>query len=235
MTTMFADFKTDAPIFAAIRVVGGAMTQRDVHAIKGAIAEAVRIKDDKPIFDIARELDDDDDGLSKSEVKVLQDGLSAARKGDAVLPPVARGREIGADGLALIKQFEGLELTAYLCPAKVWTVGYGSTGPHVRPGMTITEADAERLLRQDLDRFEEAVDKAAPGTPQPMFDAMVSFAFNVGIGAFERSTLLRLHKAGQYHGAKGQFAAWNKAGGRVLPGLTRRRAAEASLYGKGIS
>lgn len=227
---MFTDFKTDAPIFAAIRAVGGPMTQRDVLAVKGALAEAVRLKDDKPIFDVARDLDDDEDGLSQAEVDLINAGLAAARQGWEQLPPVARGRQIGPRGLALIKGFEGLRLAAYLCPAKVWTIGYGSTGSHVKPGMVISEAEADGLLRRDLDRFEQAVDNAAPGASQAQFDAMVSLAFNIGVGAFLRSSVLRLHKAGDFRRAAEAFGMWNKAGGRVLPGLTRRRAAEAALY-----
>lgn len=139
-------------------------------------------------------------------------------------------RSIGARGLALIKAFEGLQLRAYLCPAGVWTIGYGSTGDHVAPGKVISETEAEALLRQDLHRFEAAVDKAAPGASQNRFDALVAFAFNVGVGAFLSSTLLRKHRAGDFAGAAAEFARWNKAGGKVLPGLTRRRAAEAALY-----
>lgn len=231
---MFVNFKTDGPIFAAVRAVGGPLTQRDVYAVKGAIAEAGRLRDDKPIFDIARQLDDDDDGLSHAEVALLQDGLAAARAGQAALPPVVRGREIGPEGLALIKRFEGLKLTAYLCPARVWTIGYGSTGPHVRPGLTISQEAAEKLLRDDLDRFEDAVAKAAPHAPQPMYDAMVSLAFNIGIGGFLKSSVLRLHLAGDHRRAAEAFGLWNKADGKILPGLVTRRAAEANLYRKAM-
>ncbi|MFT3967097.1 MAG: lysozyme [Sphingobium sp.] len=139
-------------------------------------------------------------------------------------------RRIGARGLLIIKQFEGLRLTAYLCPAKVWTIGYGSTGEKVRQGMTITATQAEALLREDLDRFERAVSVAAPNATQNQFDAMVSLAFNIGIANFNSSTLLRKHRAGDHSGAQAEFARWNKAGGQVLAGLTRRRAAEAALY-----
>lgn len=140
-------------------------------------------------------------------------------------------RRIGPKGLALIKSSEGLRLKAYRCPADVPTIGYGSTGPHVRMGMTITEAEAEALLRKDLARFEAGVVKlAGPMTPG-QFSALVSFAFNLGLGALGKSTLLKKHKAGDFAGAKAEFAKWNRAGGRVLAGLTKRRAAEAELYG----
>ena len=142
-------------------------------------------------------------------------------------------RAINKEGLELIKFFEGCKLTSYLCPAKVWTVGYGSTGSHVKPGMTITKEQAEELLRSDLRRFEDYVAaNCAPATDN-QFSALVSFAFNVGEGALGSSTLRRLHMAKDYEGAAQQFARWNKAGGKVLAGLTRRREAEAALYRKG--
>lgn len=226
---MFIDFRDDRPIFDAIRVIGGKFDQRDVFAIHGAIAEARRLREDKPLFDVARRLDDDD-GLSQLEVDTLNAGLIAARAGIALPMVYGRERAIGSAGLALIKAFEGLRLTAYLCPARVWTIGYGSTGPHVRPGLTITEPEAEDLLERDLDRFEDAVDRAAPDATTWQFDAMVSLAFNIGIGAFGKSSVLRLHKAGEFRRAAEAFGMWVKADGRTLPGLVRRRAAEAELY-----
>lgn len=139
-------------------------------------------------------------------------------------------RRISAAGLDLIKRFEGLRLNAYRCPADVPTIGYGSTGPHVRMGMTITEAEAEDLLTRDLARFEKGVAELGGDMTQGQFDAMVSLAFNVGLEAFRKSTLLALHRAGDHGAAARQFARWNKADGRVLTGLTRRRAAEAAIY-----
>jgi len=140
-------------------------------------------------------------------------------------------RSINKAGLAIIKASEGLRLKTYLCPANVLTIGYGSTGSHVKPGMVITEAQAEELLRSDLRRFEDAVAKAAPNATDNQFAAMVSLAFNIGIGAFTKpSTVLRKHKAGDHVGAAEGFKLWNKGGGRVLPGLVKRRAVEAQLY-----
>ena len=105
---------------------------------------------------------------------------------------------ISAQGIDLIKHFEGVKLKAYLCPAKVPTIGYGSTGPHVKLGMVITLPEAEDLLRHDLERFEAAVTKAArPGTKQHEFDAMVALAFNIGVAAFLGSTLLKQHNEGR--------------------------------------
>ena len=144
-------------------------------------------------------------------------------------------RHINAAGLALLKEFEGCKLTAYPDPATggdPWTIGYGSTGPHVKRGVTITQAEAERLLLADLDRFEQAVTRyvTVPLT-QNQFDALVSFTYNCGQGSLQTSTLLRKLNAGDYAGAQGQFARWNRAGGKEMAGLTRRRAAEAELFG----
>lgn len=139
--------------------------------------------------------------------------------------------KISDKGLKLIKDFEGLKLTSYLCPANVWTIGYGSTGPHVKEGMTITEQEAEDLLKEDVSKFEDCVNQAVEvDLTQEEFDALVSFSFNVGCGAFMGSTLLRLLNAGNKQAAAQQFPRWNKAGGKVLAGLTRRREAEKALY-----
>ena len=138
--------------------------------------------------------------------------------------------KISDNGLDLIRRFEGCELSAYKCPAGVLTVGYGSTGPHVKPGMTITQDEADELLRKDVERFDRAVQSLAPTSTQGQHDAMTSFAFNVGITALEGSTLLKMHRAGNYEAAAGQFRRWNRGGGRVLAGLTKRRAAEAETY-----
>lgn len=141
-------------------------------------------------------------------------------------------RQINEAGLAIVKDSEGLRLKAYVCPAGVLTIGYGSTGKHVKPGMVITEAEAEKLLRDDLARFERFVEMRCGPSNDNQFSALVSFAFNVGEQALATSTLRRFHTAGDYANAAKQFARWNKAGGRVLPGLTKRRAREAALYGK---
>lgn len=145
------------------------------------------------------------------------------------------GRTISKAGIELIKQFEGLRLKAYPDPATggaPWTIGVGHTGG-VRPGDVITEARADELLRQDLGRFESAVNRLCPITTQGQFDALVSLTFNVGEDNLETSTLRRLHNAGDYAGAAAQFARWNRAAGKVMLGLTRRRAAEAQLYRSG--
>lgn len=138
--------------------------------------------------------------------------------------------QISKAGLDLIKQFEGLYLNAYRCPAGVPTIGYGHTAG-VAMGQTITQQQADDYLRRDVRQLERAVARlvTVPLT-QGQFDALVSFAFNLGEGALAQSTLLRLLNAGDYAGAAAQFDRWNKAGGRVLPGLVRRRAAERALF-----
>lgn len=135
-----------------------------------------------------------------------------------------------AAGRALIKSFEGFRADAYLCPAGVWTIGYGHTGD-VKPGQRVTEHQADAILEYDLDRFERGVaDLVDVPLTANQFSALVSFAFNLGLDALERSTLLALLNAGDYQGASRQFARWRIAGGKVLPGLERRRAAERALF-----
>lgn len=141
--------------------------------------------------------------------------------------------KISQNGIDLIKSFEGMKLKAYPDPATggdPWTIGVGHTGPDVHPGLVITEAQADELLRKDLQRFVDAVNRLCPITTQGQFDALVSFCFNVGDGNLKTSTLRRLHNEGAYDAAAMQFARWSRANGKVMKGLTRRRAAEASLY-----
>lgn len=131
----------------------------------------------------------------------------------------------------IIKKHEGLRLEAYLpTPNDVWTIGYGHTHT-TKQGMRITEAQAEALLRKDIAWVEEAVNKfvVVPLT-QNQFDALASFVFNVGEGAFSKSTLLRLLNSGDYEGAANQFLRWNKQKGRILKGLTKRREEERKLF-----
>ena len=140
--------------------------------------------------------------------------------------------KINDAGIALIKSAEGLKLDSYRCPAGVATVGYGHTGPDVRIPMTITPGEAERLLHEDLARFENGVTNCLGGcaTNPNQFSAMVSLSYNIGLGNFATSTVLKRHKLGQYAGAANAFLLWDKAKGKVLPGLTRRREDERELY-----
>ena len=134
---------------------------------------------------------------------------------------------------ALLRAFEGLSLKAYPDPGTKgdpWTIGYGHTGPEVRPGMTITDERAEVLLVEDAERHAQHVRSLCKGsqTSQHQFDALVSFDFNTA--KLHSSTLLKRHLAGQHDAASREFHRWVYAGGRQLRGLIRRRAAEAALY-----
>lgn len=133
-------------------------------------------------------------------------------------------------GLSIIRQFEGCKLKAYLCPAGVWTIGWGRT-TNVKRGDICSQEQADKWLVQEYDAFEKKV-RALVKVPVTanQLGALVSFAYNIGTGALGSSTLLKKLNAGDYVGAAGQFARWNKAGGRVLAGLTKRRAAEAALF-----
>ena len=134
-------------------------------------------------------------------------------------------------GLELIKRFEGFSEKPYLCPAKVWTIGYGSTHGISKNTPPVTKEQAEELLRRDLREFEHDINEAVkvPLT-QGQFDALVSLVYNIGSGAFRKSTLLRQLNQGKYDKVPYELARWNKAGGKILPGITRRRAAEAALW-----
>lgn len=134
------------------------------------------------------------------------------------------------EGLALIKNEESLRLSTYICPAGKLTIGYGHTGDDVYDGETITLDDAESILRRDVCRFESCVSGTCAETTPEQFSAMVSLAFNIGENAFRKSSVARLHNRRAYSQAGQAFALWNKAGDAVLPGLVRRRAAEAALY-----
>lgn len=138
-------------------------------------------------------------------------------------------------GASLIKEFEGERLAAYRCPAGVWTIGYGHTDaagpPKVTPGMRISSQEADRILAKDLTKYEAAVERlVSVPLSQNQFDALVSFAFNCGVGALEKSTLLKKLNRGDYDAVPAELMKWNKAGGKELPGLTRRRRAEAKLW-----
>lgn len=136
----------------------------------------------------------------------------------------------GAAGLALIKRFEGFRPKAYICPAGVLTIGYGTTKGVYR-GEVITEAQAEQFLFRDLAGFEAAIKKyVRVPLNQNQFDALVCFTYNVGSGNLASSTLLKRLNAGAYNEVPGQLMRWNKGGGRVLPGLTDRRSAEGALW-----
>ena len=144
--------------------------------------------------------------------------------------------KINAAALQLVKDFEGFRADAYADPVGIWTIGYGTTaraglGIDPKPGMKITEAEASRLLMAGLEKFARLI---VPGIKVPVtdneFGAMLSLAYNIGPGAFLKSSVLRRFNAGDKAGAADAFLMWNKAGGKVLKGLTRRREAERALF-----
>lgn len=148
----------------------------------------------------------------------------------------------GPLAIKLLHHFEGCKLRAYKCPAGVWTIGYGDTGPHVTPGLVWTQDQAEAAFRARLAReFEPAVRECCTAETTPaQFGAMVALAYNIGTGprewkpgrpkGFRQSSVARLHRAGDHAGAALAFLSWNRVAGKAVAGLTRRRSAEAALY-----
>ena len=135
-----------------------------------------------------------------------------------------------AEGIALIKKFEGCELESYLCPADVWTIGYGTT-KNVIEGMRITENQAEELLKKDLETFEEEIERLVKvPLSQCQFDSLVAWTYNLGATNLKKSTLLKVLNRAEHDEVPIQIKRWNKANGEVLKGLVRRREAEALLY-----
>lgn len=130
-----------------------------------------------------------------------------------------------------IKAHEGLRLKAYI-PVKndAWTIGYGHTGRDVYQGLQITKDDAERLLRNDLERFEYAVRQIKVPLNQHQFDALVSFTYNIGVGAFNRSTLLTEINKGNYDAVPHQLSRWVYSSGVKYRGLIKRRQYEANIF-----
>ncbi|MFT4056447.1 MAG: lysozyme [Novosphingobium sp.] len=159
-------------------------------------------------------------------------------------PRMTATLQLGPEGETLIKKWEGYKkdlgdgrVQSYPDPATggaPWTIGWGSTGPDVKRGTIWTREKAQQRFASHIE--EEAAPAVRKGigsapTAQRQFDAMVSLAYNIGVANFLKSTLLRKHVAGDYSGAQAQFAVWNKAAGKVMQGLTNRRADEAKLYG----
>ncbi len=134
------------------------------------------------------------------------------------------------EGLALIKKFEGLELEAYKCAAGVWTIGYGHT-KDVQEGDVWSESHADHMLEVELEEFEGYINNnVTVALSQNQFDALVSWVYNLGPANLKASTMLKVLNSGDYEGVPAQIKRWNKAGGKVLEGLIRRREAEALLF-----
>ena len=193
--------------------------------------------DRKLIFDAVRRLLGR--GFGQAEVAALDAAIDSALRPESP-DPVELPRAVSAAGVALVRRFEGCArrradglVEAYPDPGSggaPWTIGWGATGPGIGPGTSWTRGQCDARLAADLARHATEVAQAIGNAPttQAQFDAMVSFHYNTG--AIGRATLTRRHRAGDHAGAAREFARWNRAGGRVLAGLTRRRAAEAALY-----
>jgi GH24 family phage-related lysozyme (muramidase) len=187
----------------------------------------------KALFDAVRQIK----GAALTQADV--DAVNAALAPDDVeAPPASPGVLTPSPaGVKLMHDFEGCRLQAYADPGSddghPWTIGWGSTGPGIAKGVVWTQQQADDRFAADLAKFAAKVRDVLGGakTTGPQFDAMVSLAYNIGVGAFSKSTVLRKHRAGDYPGAQAAFAMWNKNDGAVMAGLTRRRAAEAARYG----
>lgn len=139
--------------------------------------------------------------------------------------------ETSQKGLDFIKQFEGIRKKAYLDSVNIPTIGVGHTGPEVYMGMEITDEQVDEYLKEDVKEAENAVNKFVEvDLSQDQFDALVSFTFNLGSGNLQQSTLLKKVNAGDTEGASQEFQKWNRAGGKVVVGLTKRRLGEADLF-----
>lgn len=151
-------------------------------------------------------------------------------KGEEIYKIEGRNFKISPEGINMIKEFEGLELEAYYCPAGVLTIGYGTTS-EVEKGEKITEDEAEEFLREDLTQCENQLNKlVSVDLTQGQVDALVSFIYNLGAGNLKKSTLLEKLNKKDYDGAEEEFIKWNKVNGKVLKGLTRRREAEKKRF-----
>lgn len=191
----------------------------------------------KPVFDTVRELLDR--GFRQAEVERIDRAIDAAC---GALQPAAELKP-GSQAFELIKRFEGCAslrpdglVEAYPDPGTggaPWTIGWGATGPDIGPGTVWTQEQCDARLVRDVKRHAAEVAKALgkAATTQAQFDALVSFHYNTG--AIARATLTERHCAGDHVAAMEEFARWNRAGGRVLKGLVRRRQAEARVYARG--
>lgn len=194
-------------------------------------------------------LDDDSDFGKNTELKVIEFQKEHGLKPNGVVDDLVWSKilevskkndnyKTSIDGINLIKKFEGCKLKAYLCPAKIPTIGFGNTqyenGVKVKIGDVINESRSEELLKFILEDFEEGVSKLLKvDIDQHKFDALVCLAYNIGLGNFKKSTVLKLVNQNPFDPSiEINWLAWNKAGGKVLTGLTRRRTEEYNLYKK---
>ncbi|WP_299191474.1 lysozyme [uncultured Erythrobacter sp.] len=233
------------PIFDLVRrMLGRGFKQSEVDALDNLLDESPDMGPDTGLETRVEGLDAEAAKVSSLDRVTGGPSVPSIRRKDRL--SFLRKRKIGTAGTALIKRFEGCArlrrdglVEAYPDPgtgAEPWTIGWGATGPglggteRIGPDTVWTQEQCDKRLDDDLVRYARDVERAIGDTPtsQEQFDAMVSFHYNTG--AISRATLTKKHNAGDYAGAAAEFARWNKAGGRVLKGLVRRRAAEAKLY-----
>ena len=163
-------------------------------------------------------------------LSLLQKILALFSRPEATMPEPTEPTYISPDCVTIIKHFEGCRLTAYRDPVGIWTIGYGQT-EGVHAGMTITQNEAETMLQKALDdKYVPGVQRLFGPLEQHQADALVSFAYNLGVGALQKSTLRKKILAGDLAGAADEFLKWHFAGGKSLAGLRRRRAAERARF-----
>jgi GH24 family phage-related lysozyme (muramidase) len=201
----------------------------------------------KPIFDAVRDMlgrayTQDEVGKLDAAIDAAEGSLPATSTPQKQPSAPAGGRAIGTAGMKLIQTFEGCAkkrsdgtFEAYPDPGSggdPWTIGWGATGAGIKKGVVWTQQQCDERFTKDMQRYADDVSRALGNAPttQNQFDALCSFHYNTG--AIGKATLTKRHKEGKFAEAANEFAKWNKAGGRVLAGLTRRRTAEAELYRK---
>lgn len=190
----------------------------------------------KRIFDAVRQILGR--GFTAAEIEILDDAIDEYDTKALKIEDFGGVPDlmVSQKAIDLIHSFESCKLTAYPDPGskdgKPWTIGWGSTGPDIVRGTTWTQEQADRRFEQHLAQLCTNVKRVLGGAPtaQHQFDALVSFAYNLGVGEFSGSTLLKKHKAGDFGGAAAEFGKWVFNDGRKMNGLVRRRAAERTLY-----
>lgn len=218
-------------VIPLLAFIGKKIYQPELHQIQGFAALPNKDENIKNLFSSFRKIAGG--VLSQKQV----DGINAliASISAPELKTTAKLKTLSPSGIELIAGFEGYRANAYLCPAKVWTIGFGTTvypdGKRVKSGDYCTPEQAKAYKAHDLKKFEDTVSSTVKvGLTQNQFDALVSLAYNIGSNAFAGSTLVKKLNAGDYKAASDQFSVWNKGGGKVLQGLVNRRAKEKVLF-----
>lgn len=212
-------------VLPLLQQIGKRIPQPELHKVQSFAATPNTNDNLKNLFSNFRKIAGGN--LSQTQVDQIQSLIDSFN--------LTQGKTISDSGVDFIATFESLRLAAYLCPANVWTIGWGTTvypnGIKVKKGDTCTAEQAKTYKAHDLRRFEKCVNSAVKvSINQNQFDALVSLAYNIGEKAFSDSTLVKKLNASDYQGAANQFSAWNKSKGKVLNGLTNRRAAERKLF-----